>query len=277
MVADTHMHDHSHPHSHSHSHSHFHSHSHSVRDTIKKRKRASDGLSNSPPTTHATLQRQHVRKSSLNNRSFSINTRRSLDFVRPVDLGARCYDWLVLPKGVHFARNKSWFNDAEYTGINVSVTGAAGQSLWVQGIGTVKLDIRTSVAAATHTADATTALALGNPRPMEPGFVTLTLRNVLHVPKAFCNAMSMPMIHEALAMTTNLSGDAAADIGANWMTTPFMGLTKLCLLGDAVGESPLRDMLDDDDDASTSANLLDLSLCLSDADVQRINAVVSRT
>ncbi|KAF1352059.1 hypothetical protein BDV97DRAFT_138252 [Delphinella strobiligena] len=227
MVADIHMHDTSHP--------------HTVRDTIEKRKRISDHHLSSSQIP-ATQSRQHARKSSLDNRTFSINTRRSLDFVRPTDLETRCYDWVIQKRGVHYARNKSWF--AQYTAVNIQLNNG----LWCQGYGTVRLDVRKSE---------------------EEGFQTLVLHDVLHLPKAVCNGFSLALFGHLQPTPQGLADPNSA---STLLVKNFRGLSKLALLGHLVGESPLEEMVEDD----MPGNLLDLSVSLNQVDVQKIKDIVSQ-
>ena len=226
MVADTYMHD--------------HSHSHDVRTTIKKRKRISD--QHLPPTSQA---RQHNRKISLDNRTFSINTRPSLDIVRPADLPSRCYDWVVQKVGVHYARNQSWFMD-DYRPVNVALSGG----MWCQGVGSVRIDVQKLDYA-----------GVGMP------FVSLVLRDVLHIPKAVCNGVSLALLSHLEGCDGGL-GDRIS--GERLVLRSFRGLTKFALLGDPMGESILEELMEDD----LPGNLLSLHLQLSDADVASIKGLV---
>ncbi|GAB7356333.1 hypothetical protein MBLNU459_g7126t1 [Dothideomycetes sp. NU459] len=188
-----------------------------VRETRRKRKRISD--QHSPSGAAPSRGRQHQRKTSLNNRAFSINTRQRPDHLRSAPPAAdprpRCYDWMVQKHGVHFARNRASF--AEYTRVDVQLDNG----MWVQGVGSVHLDILKG-------ADA------------DDGVDSIVLSDVLHVPNAICNGISMAMFDRSTVSFSPIFGcrDRAGNLV--WMVNDFCGLHKLALLGHPRGESPLQ-------------------------------------
>ncbi|KAL1303297.1 hypothetical protein AAFC00_006703 [Neodothiora populina] len=316
MVSDVHMHDHS-PH-------------HTPRDTIKKRKRISD--QHLPQPT-----RQHQRKTSLNDRTFSINTRRRLDFAFPPSAAAaaavagddgptmslsspaqvpttitateddngntfipllsipkpepssqpqqdtsKCYDWLLQQKGIHYTRNATWFTT--YTPLNISLSSG----LWCQGIGTVTLSPLLQQLPNTGSHH-------GNNNSQ------IILRDVLHLPKAPCNGISLPLmsslldpVYEAGPSTATLpaclKGLRDTKSGHVFLTNKVRGgWDRLMLLGGAANTEQssagreisllgtAQDDWEEDDMESAggvSYRLLDLAVCLSENDVQRIAQLV---
>lgn len=213
---------------------------HSPRDTIKKRKRNRVSDQHVPQPT-----RQHQRKTSLENRSFSINTRRSLDFVRPAELEQRCYDWIVQTKGVHYSRNKAWFST--YSPVNIQLENG----LWCQGVGLVHLDVR-----------------IQQSPGGEGGFRTVVLNDVLHLPKAVCNGFSLAVSSNYVACEAGLKD---SNRGSVLLLDALRGLNKLSLLGSPNGESPLAEMLEDE----LPSRLLDLGHCLTDSDILHIKDIVT--
>lgn len=219
-----------------------------VRDTRRKRKRISDQQSPSG-TAAASRGRHHQRKTSLNNRSFSINTRRSLDHNQPArpkaDPRPRCYDWLPQKQGVHFARNRSSFSD--YTSVNVKLDNG----MWVQGIGSTHLDI------------------MKGPDDSH-GVDSIVLQDVLHLPNAICNGISMAMFDKGTVSYSPIFGCRDQKGVMVWRLDEYCGLHKLALLGDPQGESPLQDTAR----RRTVDIRQSLSLVLSDADVERIREAI---
>lgn len=222
-------------------------HHHDVRETRRKRKRIND--QRSPSTAAVSQGRQHRRNASLNDRSFSINTRRPHDHNRPApraDPRPRCYDWLPQKHGVHFARNRSSFS--EYTSVNVKLDNG----MWAQGIGTVHLDI------------------LKGPDASD-GVDNIVLRGVLHLPNAICNGISMALFDKATVSYQPIFGCRDRNGRMVWFLTDHCGLDKLALLGNPQGESPLQDIAHRGDvDMRKSLNLL-----LTDADVERVKETMT--
>ncbi|KAK6515881.1 hypothetical protein TWF281_004472 [Arthrobotrys megalospora] len=161
-------------------------------------------------------------------------------------LGSRDFDCNILPSGdafnvdwvflntsnVHVANHRGWFK----TYIPYDVTCQEG--LVAIGVGSVELPVVTN-----------------------NGFAILTLRNVLHAPKAICNILSLSGINR-YGVTTNFrtGGKIYLDVGRkNWAILDAPEFIRLRL----VGQSPKQTIFDPDGEYW-------LRVSLSEADLARM-------
>ncbi|KAL4967680.1 uncharacterized protein BDV14DRAFT_168998 [Aspergillus stella-maris] len=130
----------------------------------------------------------------------------------------RCHDWMIVSGSCHYAKNRSAFTTYRRVGRQM---GGGLSSIYVAGIGTVRLQVRSSAARGAPTR-------------------TLELHNVLHTPGTICNGFnSMAWLRsEGGPSTDPYSGTDELD-APFWYSKEFLGLNRLVLAGNPQGESYL--------------------------------------
>lgn len=128
----------------------------------------------------------------------------------------RCRDWIILTYGVQYAKNRSSFKT--YRHIPKVTLKSGGVAV---GKGKVELEV------------------LRSPGSSESH--TLVLKDVLHIPEALCNGITIP---EGTRTTTFRPVMQGFDEEGRpyWYGHDFRGLSKLALAGNDEGESPLQDI-----------------------------------
>jgi hypothetical protein len=137
----------------------------------------------------------------------------------------RCWDWMIVSGTSHYARDRSAFKTYRHVGKAVKNTIAPELDLFVAGIGTVELGVRT-----------------GDEEGSPDG--VLVLENVLHVPNAICNGFSWVVYDGMHGGFTHIGLETRGfdrDGRPLWCGQPFVGLRKLVLAGNPQGVSNLRD------------------------------------
>ncbi|KAJ0417920.1 hypothetical protein BJY00DRAFT_197443 [Aspergillus carlsbadensis] len=135
----------------------------------------------------------------------------------------RCWDWMIVSGNTHYAKNRSSFTT--YRRVGRSIPRPTTGETFVAGIGTVELKVRTS--------------------RDEPGLPdgTLVLENVLHIPSAICNGVSIEL-SDAIAGNPAGGWDAWDQQDRTiWYGERFYGGCRLVLAGNPQGESYLEDGL----------------------------------
>ncbi|KAE8353145.1 hypothetical protein BDV28DRAFT_113124 [Aspergillus coremiiformis] len=132
----------------------------------------------------------------------------------------RCWDWIVTGGNCHYAKNRSTFRSYR------RAPGKIGGSR-VLGVGSVELRVR---------------------RPSDDDQTnTLVLENVLHMPNARCNGLSLSKYREAHPLSgVDSEGEhleARSDDGSEpeWYAEGYHGLSRVVLAGEPQGESQLSD------------------------------------
>lgn len=137
----------------------------------------------------------------------------------------RCWDWLLTGGNAHYARNRAAFKTYRRAPCKISHKR-------VLGIGTVELTVQRSP---------------NDPRPHK-----LVLHDVLHMPGARCNGLSVDkyreehpgedlrevMTDEGQEMLQAVGGDE--EEAALWFADEYCGCLKVVVWGDPQGESFLR-------------------------------------
>ncbi|GMG11614.1 hypothetical protein F9C07_2252 [Aspergillus flavus] len=132
----------------------------------------------------------------------------------------RCWDWIVTGGNCHYAKNRATFRSYR------RAPGKVGGSR-VLGVGSVELRVRR--------------------RSGDGEINTLVLDNVLHMPNARCNGLSLPKYRETHPLTgVDDEGDhieARSDDGSEpeWYAEGYHGLSRVVLAGEPQGESHLSD------------------------------------
>ncbi|KAL2797805.1 hypothetical protein BJX66DRAFT_297273 [Aspergillus keveii] len=136
----------------------------------------------------------------------------------------RCWDWMIVGGTTHYAKNRSSFKTYQRVGRKFRDQIYGGE-LFVAGIGDIELSVRSSEKKRAPTR-------------------TVILKNVLHIPAAICNGMSINIwTEENRHLVSKASPDEAIDNQNEpwWYGKPFCGLKKLALAGNPQGESYLTD------------------------------------
>ncbi|KAL2825866.1 hypothetical protein BJY01DRAFT_241473 [Aspergillus pseudoustus] len=123
----------------------------------------------------------------------------------------RCWDWMIACGDSHYAKNRASFVAYSRIARRFETTMLSG-TVFVEGVGTVELRVRSSPEEGAPTR-------------------TLVLENVLHVPNALCNGFAVNVWFQEC-------GGASEPY---WYAVPFKDLEKLVLAGDPQGESYLDD------------------------------------
>ncbi|KAE8147862.1 hypothetical protein BDV25DRAFT_142340 [Aspergillus avenaceus] len=132
----------------------------------------------------------------------------------------RCWDWIVTGGNCHYAKNRATFRSYR------RAPGKIGGSR-VLGVGSVELRVRRG------SEDERTN--------------TLVLNDVLHMPNARCNGLSLPKYQDANPLSgVDDEGEhfqAKSEDGSEplWYTEEFRGLSRVVLAGQPQGESVLKD------------------------------------
>ncbi|KNG87515.1 hypothetical protein ANOM_003811 [Aspergillus nomiae NRRL 13137] len=132
----------------------------------------------------------------------------------------RCWDWIVTDGNCHYAKNRSTFRS--YRRAPGKIAGSR-----VLGVGSVELRVRR--------------------RSGDGEINTLVLDNVLHMPNARCNGLSLPKYRETHPLAgVDGEGDhveARSDDGSEpeWYAERYHGLPRVVLAGEPQGESHLSD------------------------------------
>ncbi|KAB8261937.1 hypothetical protein BDV32DRAFT_147932 [Aspergillus pseudonomiae] len=132
----------------------------------------------------------------------------------------RCWDWIVTDGNCHYAKNRSTFRS--YRRAPGKIAGSR-----VLGVGSVELRVRR--------------------RSGDGAINTLVLDNVLHMPNARCNGLSLPKYRETHPLAgVDGEGDhveARSDDGSEpeWYAERYHGLPRVVLAGEPQGESHLSD------------------------------------
>ncbi|KAL3440740.1 hypothetical protein BJX65DRAFT_314473 [Aspergillus insuetus] len=136
----------------------------------------------------------------------------------------RCYDWMLVGGNTHYAMNRSSFKT--YCRIGCKINNVfSGVEHFVAGIGDVELSVHSS------------------PNAGAPAR-TITLKNVLHLPRAISNGMStLVWMKDVGEVVGKVTLDSASDRYGQpwWYGKPFIGLSKLALAGNPQGESYLTE------------------------------------
>ncbi|KAL4789795.1 hypothetical protein BDV19DRAFT_373543 [Aspergillus venezuelensis] len=152
----------------------------------------------------------------------------------------RCHDWMIVSGSCHYAKNRSSFTTYRRVGKRM---GQGLASVYVAGIGTIQLQVRSSPARGAPTR-------------------TLELHDVLHTPGTICNGFnSMAWQRSEGGPSTDLCSGTDRFDAPFWYSKVFRGLNRLVLAGNPQGESYLpRD------------TVLALSLYIDPADLEEISA-----
>lgn len=133
----------------------------------------------------------------------------------------RCWDWIIVGGNCHYAKNRASFRTYR------RAPGKIGGNK-VLGVGTVELQVRRG---------------LGDER-----MNTLVLQDVLHMPNARCNGLSISKYREAnphlSAVETEKEHFQATSDGDGellWCADEYCGLSRVALAGRPKGQSYLRD------------------------------------
>lgn len=134
----------------------------------------------------------------------------------------RCWDWMLVNGNSHYAKNRSMFSSYCRAPCQVGLTR-------VLGVGTVNLE---------------TVRDPDDPRPY-----TLRLENVLHIPEALCNGISVDKLvrEEDLDLDVIEEEDGHGRLCCKQTGEPVFygtshcGVQRLVLAGDPQGESYLKD------------------------------------
>ncbi|PLB55205.1 hypothetical protein P170DRAFT_432738 [Aspergillus steynii IBT 23096] len=132
----------------------------------------------------------------------------------------RCWDWIVVGGNCHYAKNRASFRTYR------RAPGKIGGNK-VLGVGTVELQVRRGS---------------GDERTN-----TLVLQDVLHLPNARCNGLSVSKYREANPLsaveTEKEHFQATSDVDGEplWCADEYCGLSRVVLAGSPKGQSYLRD------------------------------------
>jgi hypothetical protein len=137
----------------------------------------------------------------------------------------RCLDWMIVSGTCHFAKDRSAFQT--YRGVGTSVRNfiIKDQTIFVAGVGTVELRVRSSKEE-------------GSPDRV------LVMENVLHIPSAICNGFNWAVYRAINGGHVNLElefNGCDSDGRPLWCGQPYVGLQKLVLAGNPQGESYLKE------------------------------------
>lgn len=134
----------------------------------------------------------------------------------------RCWDWMLVNGTSHYAKNRSMFSSYCRAPCQIGLTR-------VLGVGTVNLE---------------TLRGPGDPRPY-----ALQLENVLHIPEAVCNGISIDKLvrEKDLDLDVVEEGDGRCCLCCKqtgesvFYGASYCGVQRLVLAGNPQGESYLRD------------------------------------
>jgi Pol polyprotein len=138
----------------------------------------------------------------------------------------RCWDWMIVSGDCHYARDRSAFKTYRHVGKTIQGNAMIlNQNIFVAGIGTVELRVRT-----------------GNEEGSPDGM--LVLENVLHIPRALCNGFNW-LEHQRMTAGGIRIGLETKGIDRDgrpsWCSQPFVGFSKLALAGNPQGDSYLHE------------------------------------
>ncbi|OGM49142.1 FAD dependent oxidoreductase [Aspergillus bombycis] len=166
----------------------------------------------------------HVSKPSYRHQPYSQPqpSKKSKSRSKPKQLNTynRCWDWIVTDGNCHYAKNRSTFRS--YRRAPGKIAGSR-----VLGVGSVELRVRR--------------------RSGDGEINTLVLDNVLHMPNARCNGLSLPKYRETHPLAgVDGEGDhveARSDDGSEpeWYAERYHGLSRVVLAGEPQGESHLSE------------------------------------
>ena len=162
----------------------------------------------------------------------------------------RCWDWMVVSGTCHYAKDRSAFKTYHEVGKTVGHTMFPEQTIFVAGIGTVELNVRSS------NED-------GTPDRL------LVLENVFHIPSAICNGFSFVVYQNTNGGNAHLGPDQFQGFDNDgmplWCGQPFRRLQKLVLVGNPQGETYLPE-----------GGHFSLSIYLSEVDLRTVLAAASQ-
>jgi hypothetical protein len=134
----------------------------------------------------------------------------------------RCWDWIIVGGNCHYAKNRASFRSYR------RAPGKIGGNK-VLGVGTVELQVRRREPA-------------GDER-----INTLILQDVLHLPNARCNGLSLEKYRRANPLSVVVETEkehfqATSDVDgeALWCADEYCGLSRVVLAGRPKGQSYLR-------------------------------------
>lgn len=132
----------------------------------------------------------------------------------------RCWDWMLVNGTSHYAKNRSMFSSYCRAPCQIGLTR-------VLGVGSVNLE---------------TVRGPDDPRPY-----TLQLENVLHIPEAVCNGISLDKLERECGFDLDVMEEEEGRLSCKqtgesvFYGTTYCGIQRLVLAGDPQGESYLRD------------------------------------
>ncbi|KAA8648556.1 hypothetical protein EYZ11_001103 [Aspergillus tanneri] len=138
----------------------------------------------------------------------------------PSNAHKRCWDWIIVGGNCHYAKNRTAFRSYR------RAPGKIGGSK-VLGVGTVELKVRRT--------------------SNDERSSTLVLTDVLHMPNARCNGLSISKYREANPLSgvemekEHFQATSHIDGEPLWCADEFCGMSKVALAGNPKGESYLRD------------------------------------
>ncbi|KAI9043317.1 uncharacterized protein KD926_003847 [Aspergillus affinis] len=157
----------------------------------------------------------------------------------------RCWDWIIVGGNSHYAKNRASFRSYR------RAPGKIGGNK-VLGVGTVELQVRRRESAGdehTH---------------------TLVLQDVLHMPKARCNGLSLEKYRRANPLSVVVETEkehfqATSDVDSEplWCADEYCGLSRVVLAGRPSGQSYLR-----------SGQVYTLSVIASEGELERLRRKV---
>jgi len=133
----------------------------------------------------------------------------------------RCWDWMMVSGSAHYARNRSSFSDYRRTRGQATLSTSPGAGVTqVLGIGTVKLNMIRG--------------------PDDPRTYTLVLENVLHIPSAICNGISISLLHVKYDVMNRRVFDSRTKEPL-FYGKKYCGLARAVVAGDPQGETYMDD------------------------------------
>ncbi|EYE94436.1 uncharacterized protein EURHEDRAFT_413245 [Aspergillus ruber CBS 135680] len=133
----------------------------------------------------------------------------------------RCWDWMMVSGSTHYARNRSSFSTYRHVRgqITSSILPGTGR-IQVLGIGAVKLNMIRG--------------------PDDPRPYTLVLKDVLHIPSAVCNGISIFLLPVIFDVRNRRVFDSHTKEPL-FYGEKYFGLDRAVLAGDTQGETYMED------------------------------------
>ncbi|KAF9885797.1 hypothetical protein FE257_012379 [Aspergillus nanangensis] len=162
------------------------------------------------------------------------------------DSSKRCWDWMIVSGNCHYAKNRSMFRS--YRRAPGKIAGNR-----VLGVGRVELQVQRA--------------------PEDTRTNTLVLQDVLHMPNAPCNGLSINKYRDANP-GLDVEGDGEEHVQAVsdedreplWYGDDYHRMARVVLAGEPRGESYLEEESDDGEDGGTRRRRLSVSASENELD-----------